>query len=75
MLKTIGCGIDVLDRKEMVGKKLWIVIRHKVKLENGKEMSREADMFDFSAEDKRPNVANLIEEYESENNDNEFPEI
>jgi hypothetical protein len=76
MLQLIGSGGDVLDSKEVVGKKLWIVIKHHVTIVDEVEVKREVEMFDFSAEDKVPNYPSLLEEYDvaAPIEDNEFPE-
>jgi len=64
-----------IDPKTVVNKVLWIVIRHNVRVVDGKEVKRESELIDFSPEDRKPNYPNLIEEYDIASEDNnEFPE-
>jgi len=84
LLKLIGAesknedtGLEKLhmDPKTVVNKVLWIVIRHNVRVVDGKEVKRESELIDFSPEDRKPNYPNLIEEYDIASEDNnEFPE-
>lgn len=76
LLRTIGAGTDALNRKEVIGKKLWIVIKHKIKVVDGKEVDRTADMDDFSPADKKPNCPPIFEDYNITGiNTEEFPEL
>jgi len=64
MLSLIGCNTDSIDKREVIGKKLWLIFKHNVTIEDGKEVKRECEIVDFSAEDRVPNVPQLIEEYD-----------
>ena len=48
----------------LAGKNLWIVIRHNITIENGRETKRESELTDYSTEDKKPNAPPIIEEYD-----------
>lgn len=49
---------------ELPGKKLWIVIRHNVTINNHIETMRQAEIIDFSVGEKMPNYPLIIAEYD-----------
>ncbi len=69
-LKLLACveavftAPDYSKVKNVIGRKLWIVIRHNITIENGREIKRESEITDYSPEDKKPNVPPIIEEYD-----------
>jgi len=75
LLLVTKTNIESAEYKELIGKKLWIVIKTKIKLENGKEVSRENEMIDFLSEHKMPNYPLIIEEYEGDLESDEFPDF
>lgn len=64
LLPGILDAVNKLNSEDVRGKKLWIVIRHNITIENGREIKRESEITDYSPEDKKPNVPPIIEEYD-----------
>jgi len=57
-------SFNFFNTKDMVNKSLWIVIRHNILMQGDREVKRESEIIDYSPEDKKPNYAELLEEYD-----------
>lgn len=68
-------GVDSISSKELKGKELWIVLKHIVMFEAGEEIDRKVILLETSPKDKVPNYPLIIEEYEGDINNDEFPEF
>ncbi len=64
LLKVLNVSPENITAKNVIGKKLWIAIRHNVTIEGDKEIKREVEIVEYSPEDKKPNVPSLYEEYD-----------
>ncbi len=76
LLKAVDYELDHINTKHVIGRKLWIVIKHNIRVNNGIEEGRESELIAFSTESKEPNYPPLIEEYDvaAIEDNNEFPE-
>lgn len=61
LLKILKSKDDIM---EIVGKQLWIVIRHNITMNGDVEVKREAEIVHYSADEKMPNYPSVFEEYD-----------
>ncbi len=53
------------DISELVGRQLWIVIRHNILLDNKQnEIKRESEIVHYSVDEQMPNYPTILEQYE-----------
>jgi len=77
LLVLLECNTKQIDKREVIGKKLWLVFKHVITMIGGQEESRECEIISMSPESKVPKQSSLIEEYINDNKSDpdEFPEL
>ena len=57
-------SVNVNDRYKILGKTLWIVIRHNITIINDVKVKIEAEILNYSTDDSMPNYPLILETYD-----------